>query len=193
MPVSTPLVSPEVHASAALETPVAAPASTPNVEVPVGAPQASGPVVGADGKVDVTAIYQRASLPTVKFTAEQAYESLHQLPAELPLEVRRQTFKVILTGVGTTPNAVVEDAARKAAAMHSFIEGMSKQSDAFVAHLESEIQSLQAKIEEARGNITRAKGSIEALTSGCTQEAEKLNEVAEFFSTGAPASKTPPG
>src|ERR1017187_2372021 len=74
MPTSRPTVSVEAHAAVALQTP------PPTADAAAPAPQATGPVVGADGKVDVNAIYQRASLPTVKFTAEQAYDSLHQLP-----------------------------------------------------------------------------------------------------------------
>ena len=150
-----------------------------------GAATSAGPVVGQDGKVDINAIYLKANLPPVPFTAEQAYDMIHSLPAELPLEIKRQTVKVMLSSVGKTlgftPETVVMDAARKVAAMHSFIEGMTKQSEAFVTHLEGDIQSLEAKIQEARSNIKRAQDSIATLTAGCSGEAVKLNEMAEFF------------
>jgi hypothetical protein len=154
----------------------------------------AGPLFGADGQVDVNAVYAKANLPTSPFTAEQAFEMLQGLPAEMPVETKRQMARVMLSAMGktlgVTPESIVMDAARKVAALHSFFEGMSKQSETFVAQREEEIRGLEAKIVENRNTIELARQRIATLDSSCTAEGNRLNQAAEFFSTGSP---TPTG
>jgi hypothetical protein len=162
---------------------------------PAGAPSApivaAGPLISADGQVDVQAIYAKANLPASPFTAEQAFEMLQGLPAELPLDTKKQMAKVMLGAMGKTlgvnAETVVTDAARKIAALHSFVEGMSKQSETFVTQREEEIRTLETKITEARASMDVARQRITHLDASCTAEATRLNQAAEFFSTGAPA------
>src|SRR5262245_4880311 len=68
----------------------------PNLDQIKVPPSTPPPVMSQDGKMDFGAIYQRAGLPQSQFTAEQMLDMLASLPAELPLEVRRQTVKVSL-------------------------------------------------------------------------------------------------
>src|SRR6476646_6611848 len=99
-------------------------------------------------------IYESAGLPPVPFTAEQMLDMLASLPAELPLDTKRQTVKVTLGALGktmgATPETIVADASRKLAALNAYIDHLSKQTDGFVAKSEQEIAARQAPIDERR-------------------------------------------
>src|ERR1051326_1635507 len=71
-------------------------ADGPNLdEIQVRATAVS-PISSADGKMYFTPISQQSGLPPAPFTAEQMLEMLTSLPAELPLDTKRQTVKVTL-------------------------------------------------------------------------------------------------
>lgn len=178
----------EVHVPVSKPVPEASPPPAASGDAPPPATSATGPIFGADGQVDIQAIYQKANLPQTPFSAEQAYEMIQGLPAELPLATKRQTVKITLSAMGktlgVTPETVVTDAGRKAAALHSFVEGMAKQSEVLANKIEGEIRSLEERISEGRRNIQAARERVAGLESFCEAEALKLQETAEFFSTG---------
>jgi hypothetical protein len=151
------------------------------------------PVVSSDGKLDVQVIYKQASLPTVSFTAEQVLEMLTSLPTELPLGVRRQTVKATLSTmgktIGATPETVVADASRKLAALSAYTEAMAKQTAEFGTSAQLEIAALQAQIEEKRRAIDARQKELSMVIQLCEQEADRLDDILEFFSTDAPPSK----
>src|SRR5204863_5920465 len=70
--------------------------------------EAAQPLVAPDGKVDFQAVYKKAGIGTPAYTAEQMLDLLASLPAELPLEVKRQTVKVTLNSIGKTLGATPE-------------------------------------------------------------------------------------
>lgn len=155
--------------------------------------QPAPPILSPDGKLDLQAIYRQASLPTSSFTAEQVLEMLASLPAELPLGVRRQTVKATLSTmgktIGATPETVVADASRKLAALSAYTEAMAKQTAEFVASAQLEVAALQAQIEEKRRAIEARQRELASVTQLCEQEADRLDDILEFFSVDAPPSK----
>lgn len=155
--------------------------------------QAPGPLFSEEGQVDVQAIYAKANLPASPFTAEQAYEMIQGLPPELPIDTKRQMVKVMLTSMGktlgVTPETIVTDAARKAAALESFVEGMTKQAEGYIQKVEAEIRELEARIATNRQSIEKANKRIADLQASCEVEANRLGEAAEFFSTDGPKTQ----
>lgn len=155
--------------------------------------QPASPALSPDGKLDLQSIYRQASLPAASFTAEQVLEMLASLPAELPLGVRRQTVKATLSTmgktIGATPETVVADASRKLAALSVYTEAMAKQTAEFVASAQLEVAALQAQIEEKRRAIEARQKELAAVTQLCEQEADRLDDILEFFSMDAPPSK----
>lgn len=150
-------------------------------------------IMGADGKIQLPAIYQAAGVPEIAFTAEQALEIIQSLPADLPLEVRRQTVKATLNAIGktlgATPQTLVGDATRKLAALEAYVESFSKKSEEFTKKVETDIAALEKQIEEKRKAITNARGRVQELSQFCDQEAERLDDVLEFFSLDVGPSK----
>lgn len=164
--------------------------------------EADGPNL-QDIKVDVAkagaaplnsaAIYSAAKLPPAPFAAEQMLDMLASLPAELPLDTKRQTVKVTLGAlgktVGATPETIVADASRKMAALAAYVEHLSKRTDGFVADGEREIAALQTQIEEKRKAISNARQELTRASQLCDAESERLDDVLEFFSLDVPPSK----
>lgn len=147
----------------------------------------------ADGTVDYRAIYDMAHVQDAPFTAEQLLELLATLPQELPIEARRQTVKITIEAmaktVPVTPEIIVADASRKLAALAAYDDSFSKQAQEFVAKSEADIVALQSQIESKKKAIDDAKAKHEAMDKACTTEAQRLDDVLEFFSLDIPPSK----
>jgi hypothetical protein len=146
-----------------------------------------------DGTLDFGAIYAQAGLPTASFTAEQTLEMIAGLPAQLPLEVKRQTLRVTFGSlgktIGATPESVLADASRKLAALAAYSESMSKQTEESVRSNEAEMATLLAKVEELRlANIETQKRQARAAQM-CVAESERLDDLLEFFSLDISPSK----
>lgn len=163
------------------------------IKVPVDAPVQP---LRADGTVEYRAIYDMAHVQDAPFTAEQLLDLLATLPAELPLEARRQTVKITIQAmaktVPVTPEIIVADASRKLAALAAYEDSFNKQADDFVAKSEAEITSLEAQIQAKRNAIEDAKVKREAMDKACTAEADRLDDVVEFFSLDIAPSKFAP-
>jgi hypothetical protein len=149
-----------------------------------------------DGSVDFSAIYQSAALPTVPFTSEQVLEMLAALPADLPLDSRRQMHKVSLNSmgkaIGATSENIVADASRKLAALAAYTDNLAKLTSEYTGMAEKKIAALQAQIEETRQGILNAQQKQATETQACTAESHRMDEVLEFFSLDVPPSKYAP-
>jgi hypothetical protein len=146
-----------------------------------------------DGTIDFSAIYAMANVQDSAFTAEQLLELLATLPVELPLESRRQTVKITIQAmaktVPVTPQIIVADASRKLAALAAYEDSYAKQASDFVSKSEAEIKALEAQIESKKAAIEDANAKHETMTKACTSEADRLDDVLEFFSLDVPPSK----
>lgn len=145
------------------------------------------------GDVNFGEIYRQANLPSAAFTAEQALDMISALPAELPLEAKRQTVKVTMAAMGqatgVNSETVVTDASRKLAALASYADGLSKRTSDYVAATQLEISQLEAKILEKRRTIDETKHLLERAVQQCDGESDRLDDVLEFFSLDIGPSK----
>lgn len=167
-------------------------AEGPNLDQ-ISAKNFSAPPVTQDGKLDFASIYAQAGVTAAGFTAEQMLDLLASLPQELPLETKRQTMRVTLTALGRTsgasPETVVADASRKLAALHAYAEHLGEETTQLVSAAEKEIAALQLQIEEKRKGIQTAKLRLAEVTHGCDAEADRLDDVLEFFSLDVEPSR----
>jgi len=160
----------------------------------ISVPPADVPApTSTSGSLDFATLYQQAGLPAVPYTAEQMLEMLATLPRELSLDAKRASVKVMLNSVGksigATPESIVTDASRKLAALAAYSDHITKQSTDLAAQYEAEITSLQAQIAEKRQAIAAAHQQQATVTAACHTEAERLDDVLEFFSLDIPPSK----
>jgi len=148
------------------------------------------------GKLDFPALYQAASLPTTPFSAEQMLDMLASMPANMPLDMKRQTIQVTVgalgKSIGATPETIVADASRKLAALAAYDADFSKRTEEFAAGAEAEITALLAQVEEKRKAILEARQKQSEVRHQCEVEADRLDDVLEFFSLDVGASKYAP-
>jgi hypothetical protein len=148
-----------------------------------------------DGTLDFSALYAKASLPDPPFTAEQLLQMLNELPAAMPLEMKRQTVQVTINAlgkhIGASPETIVADASRKLAALSAFVDESETRTNEFVAATESEIAALLAQVEEKRRSVMASTQRLLAVQKSCDREADRLDDVLGFFCLeGAVESKT---
>lgn len=149
-------------------------------------------ILNADSTINFDALYQSANLPPAPFSAEQVLATLSALPAELPIESKRQTVKVLIQAMkinGASPENIVADASRKLAALNAYVEHVNKQAGEFIAKSETDILEMERLIEERRKAITTAKEKQERISQLCIAESERLDDVLEFFSLDVPPSR----
>ena len=151
------------------------------------------PPTREDGSLDFPAIYGYAALPAAPFSAEQTLALLQSLPADLPLGVRRQTVRVSIDALGkamgATPETIVADASRKLAALSSFADSVEQHTRQFVDAGEFEIGQMLAQIEEKRQGMAAAQARRDAVQTQCHAEADRLDEVLQFFGTDTRVSE----
>jgi hypothetical protein len=91
--------------------------------------------------------------------------------------------------IGMTAETIVADASRKLAALAAYSEGVAKQTAEFVAAGEFEIAALEKQIQEKRQGIEGARQTQARVQERCDQEADRLDDVLEFFSLDVPPSR----
>ena len=165
----------------------------PNLdEINVSAEATSGALL-PDGTVDVQAIYAGAKLPAVSFGAEQTRELIAKLPTELSLDFKRQMVAATLTTMGATMGAsaetIVADASRKLAALVSYTADLQKVTSERVSYAQAEIEALQARIAEQQAIITNTQQQLATAQAQCEDEADKIDDILEFFSLDTGPSK----
>lgn len=154
------------------------------------------PVVGPDGTISYQAIYKMANLPEVPFTAEQILELFQTLPADLPLESKRATVRLTLgamaKNMGVSTEQLVTDASRKLAALASFSETYSAQASEYIEKSTLDILQLEDQIKVKQAGIEAARSKQQAMENACAREADRLDDVLEFFSLDVTPSKHAP-
>ena len=146
-------------------------------QVPMGA-------VG-ENALDFAAIYAAAKLPKTPFGADEMLGVLGSMPADVPLQTKRVTVKAVLGGMaamGASPENIVADASRKLAALDAFHSFMERKTGETLASSQAQIAELERQIEAHRQTMQDAQSELARVTQGCESEAEKLDEVLEFFS-----------
>lgn len=146
-----------------------------------------------ENALDFDAIYAAAKLPPTQFGADQMLNVLASMPADVPLQTKRVTVKAVLGGManmGASPENIVADASRKLAALQAFHGFMERKTGETLEAGETEIAQLESQIAARRQLMRDAQNELARVTQGCETEADKLDEVLEFFSLneGAAAS-----
>jgi|GEM_PF-5968340 hypothetical protein len=140
-----------------------------------------------EGVLDFANIYAQAGLPAPPFTAEQMMAMLHDLPVEMPIEMKRKTVDVTLAAmgkhIGASPETIVADASRKLAALAAYEKEAETHTQEQVAATEAEIAALLAQVEEKRRHVLSATERLAAIQQQCEGEADRLDDVLDFFST----------
>lgn len=149
-----------------------------------------------NGNLNFVTLYQQAGLPPASFSAEQTLDLIATIPKDYTLDAKRQTVKVMLNAMGktlgATPETIVTDASRKLATLNAYVDHLGKLVESTAATEEAAIAEMQARIAEKRKAIDAARQQQAQITQLCHNEADRLDDVLEFFSLDVPPSKYAP-
>lgn len=145
------------------------------------------------GTLDFKSIYQAANLPSSPFSAEQVLDMFGELPAELPLQTKRQMMQVSVNAmgkaIGASPESIVADASRKLAALAAYTDHLTQTTQEYTSLSTQKIAELEAEIDKIRQAVANAQQRQFRETQLCTEESHRLDDVLEFFSLDVPPSK----
>lgn len=166
----------------------------PNLdEIKTPEPVVQQPPIDADGNPDFPSIYSQSGVPAVAFGAEEALSVMGSLPAELPMDVKRKTVGATLgamgKSMGVNTDSVVADASRKIAALNSFTEQLTGQTNQYSTMVSQKIAELNAQIADLEKRSQDAKDKLAKVVSLCEAEGHRLDDVLEFFTLDSPPSK----
>ena len=158
------------------------------------APKAEGkraPTVTPDGKLDFPGVYAIANVPGTGLTAEQALDMIRNLPAELSIDGKRQTFRQVvsaMSSMGVSSETVLADSQHKVSALTSYSDGIKAQAAAYITAQKAEnakraaqITQIQAQIAQTEGMIQSADAQVALTEKVVTTEIARLNDVASFL------------
>jgi hypothetical protein len=140
-------------------------------------------------EADLLGIYQQAGIPPAPFSAEQAISILSSLGDDLEGAKRSrllaQTLAAITKNLNTSPEAVVEDATRKAAALSAAIERERKRFADLEASKAAEIKALERQRAEKAAAVQTARARERQLEDRYRAEAERLQELQKLLGADA--------
>ena len=132
----------------------------------------------APGSLSLSEIYERANLPAVPMTAEQALEII----VSLPKKIRPETQGIVLREALTVkPEVVAEDARRKIGALGGFITDITAQVAEFVSGSEAEISEMESQITDRRRAIEQAQAQQRQHVQRCQAEIDRLSVVSQLL------------
>ena len=141
---------------------------------------------GEGGAVDFLAVYKAANLPSSTFSAEQTLKMIDGLPASLPLDVKRQSVGVMIQSmggaIGASAETIVADASRKLAALAAYSSDIHKTTEDYAEKAQAEVARLTAEIERHRTTVLDAQNRATGVIRSCEAEADRLDDILEFFS-----------
>jgi len=141
--------------------------------------------ISEEGDLDFARVFQQYELPTASFSAEQAMNMLQSLPRDLALRTKRVTVNTTLSAigkvVGTTPQDIVLDAARKKETLERYIESLGHEVEETTVNTEAEIERLQAVIAQHRETLRTLARKRTAAQEVCRGRMDTFDQVIHFF------------
>jgi hypothetical protein len=133
-------------------------------------------------KVDFPDVLRRAGLSNDEQSrVDRALTLLHALPAETPVEIKRQIVGASLQAFGIPVEQIIESAALHLKAYDRHIkegqtqtQALLEQSNRRLAELEQEVARVKLVMQE---QLSQQKG----LTTACNKQKLRVQEVLEFF------------
>ncbi len=163
----------------------------PPVVEPVPA-SASGPVATAaaepvpEVKVDFVSVLRKAGLTDEEQSrVEKTLSLLATLPAETPLEIKRQIVGASLQAFGIPIEQIIESAVLQLRAFerHS-LEGQ-KQTQAFFEQGNRRIAELEKELSRIRSSMQEQQSLQKGLELTCNQRKRRVQDVLDFFGPDA--------
>jgi hypothetical protein len=144
------------------------------------------PVV--EGQVEFAQVYEAAGVDAEEQgRVARAQELLRSLPAETPVQVKKQIVEASLKAFGVPTEKIIEAAVAEIEALESFIRQGQSETQTILAEGNQKIAELERQIAEVRTVMERSIGEQGIRTKSANQEKLKIQQVLEFFGQEAVA------
>lgn len=147
--------------------------------------QAADMVIAAapvESLASVDSIYEQAGLSDLSRSIYRVQELREALPANLAAEDRKSAVLSAIKVFGLTAGEIVDDAARRKAALSSALKAFQGENQSRVAASEAEIADLEARIETLRQEITAVRNSLSGQGAAVESEIKVIDDIVAFVS-----------
>lgn len=133
-------------------------------------------------KVDFPAVLRRAGLSDdEQGRVDKTINLLHTLPAETPIEVRRQIVGASLSAFGIPVDQIIESAALHLRALDRHIKEGQKQTQTLLEQSNRRLAELEQEVARVKQVMQEQLGLQQGLTTACNMQKLRVQEVLEFF------------
>lgn len=166
------------------------PAATPAGPSPAAAAAIAAAKIApsAGGELPLERIFSAAGIGAeAQGHVSKAMELLKSLPAETPLNLKKQIVETSLKAFGFPIAQLVEAAAKEVDALDSYLQIQGGDTSKVLADSDKRISDLQAEIAALEQKKNAAVEQQNRATAQTTQTKGKIREVLDFFGAAAPA------
>lgn len=133
-------------------------------------------------KVDFPAVLRRAGLTDdEQGRVDKTINLLHTLPAETPIEIRRQIVGASLSAFGIPVDQIIESAALHMKALDRHIKEGQKQTQSLLEQSNRRLGELEQEVARVKQVMQEQLAQQQGLTAACNMQKLRVQEVLEFF------------
>ena len=170
---------PPVQPAESVETSVAS-APSPSASAAAAAPVPAEPI--PEVKVDFVGVLRKAGLADEEQgRVDKTLSLLSSLPAETPLEIKRQIVGASLQAFGIQIEQIIESAALQIRALDRHGQDGQKQTQAFLEQGTRRIAELEKELSRIRSSMQEQQSLQKGLELTCNQKKRRVQDVLDFF------------
>ena len=170
---------PPVQPAESVETSVAS-APSPSASAAAAAPVPAEPI--PEVKVDFVGVLRKAGLTDEEQgRVDKTLSLLSSLPAETPLEIKRQIVGASLQAFGIQIEQIIESAALQIRALDRHGQDGQKQTQAFLEQGTRRIAELEKELSRIRSSMQEQQSLQKGLELTCNQKKRRVQDVLDFF------------
>ena len=170
---------PPVQPAESVETSVAS-VPSPSASAAAAAPVPAEPIPEVKG--DFVGVLRKAGLTDEEQgRVDKTLSLLSSLPAETPLEIKRQIVGASLQAFGIQIEQIIESAALQIRALDRHGQDGQKQTQAFLEQGTRRIAELEKELSRIRSSMQEQQSLQKGLELTCNQKKRRVQDVLDFF------------
>ena len=148
--------------------------------------QVEAPAQVPEVAVDFPQVLRSAGLTTEdQSRVEKALTLLHNLPAETPIEIKRQIVAASLQAFGIPVDQILEAALLHVAAYERHVRAGESETQSLLEQSNRRLAELEQEALRVRKIMNETKAHQQGLTFACSRQKVRIQEVLDFFGPDA--------
>jgi hypothetical protein len=143
---------------------------------------ASAPPASPGGRVDFDGVFDSAGIEREeRERVGKAGELLASLPADTPVNVRKQIVEASLKAFGVPIDKIIETGVEEIQALEGYIRAGASDTQKVLEESTSRIQKYEDEIKNIRAVMEQRVQEQQAVTSACNARKLEVQRILEFF------------